>query len=372
MKPSARHHWVRALQTVVVTSAMVAATLTFPAVSRANTYSIDTTASWDGKSTIDPFAFPNTATYGQTVTVPSGATELDSFTFYMSLPSTLVFRGEVYAWNDVTHVATGSALFESPQTHTDTTGVMQAVTFNTGGLKLSAGAKYILFASISRDYAADATSGSGTWAYVGADAYPGGGFYFLNNGGDPNLWTSSTWRGIPNDLVFKAAFGLPDSDLGMTVPADVTTDATSPSGAAVSYALPTATDEDGPATASVSCSPPSGSTFAIGTTTVSCTATDPDDSNSPVSSSFTVTVLGASQQVTNLLAGVQGVGSGKSLSQKVSTAQSLLTQGNNAGACSTLAAFSNEVQAQAGKSISTADASSLLADAQRIESVLSC
>jgi hypothetical protein len=38
----------------------------------------------------------------------------------------------------------------------------------------------------------------------------------------------------------------------------------------------------------------SGSTFAIGTTTVTCkaTATDGDDRNSPVSASFTDTVQG--------------------------------------------------------------------------------
>jgi hypothetical protein len=40
----------------------------------------------------------------------------------------------------------------------------------------------------------------------------------------------------------------------------------------------------------VKCTPPSGSTFAVGTTTVTCTATDADDTNSPVTASFTVTV----------------------------------------------------------------------------------
>ena len=37
--------------------------------------------------------------------------------------------------------------------------------------------------------------------------------------------------------------------------------------------------------------PASGSTFAKGTTTVTCTATDSDDLNSPVSTTFTVTVV---------------------------------------------------------------------------------
>jgi hypothetical protein len=57
------------------------------------------------------------------------------------------------------------------------------------------------------------------------------------------------------------------------VPASITAEATSPSGAAVSYINPTASDlVDG--SVAVSCSPASGSTFALGTTTVLCSATD--------------------------------------------------------------------------------------------------
>ena len=55
--------------------------------------------------------------------------------------------------------------------------------------------------------------------------------------------------------------------------ADVTAFATSAAGAVVAYTLPTATDiVDG--SVAVSCAPVSGSSFAIGTTTVNCSATD--------------------------------------------------------------------------------------------------
>jgi len=66
-----------------------------------------------------------------------------------------------------------------------------------------------------------------------------------------------------------------------------TAEATGPSGAVVNYTSPAthdAVDGDGVA----SCTPASGSTFALGTTTVTCTATDAADNSS--SSSFTVTV----------------------------------------------------------------------------------
>jgi hypothetical protein len=86
-----------------------------------------------------------------------------------------------------------------------------------------------------------------------------------------------------------------DADLGLTnVPADITilTSELGPRGAVVSYSTPTVTDESGDtSTTSVSCTPASGSTFAIGTTKVTCTATDSDDTNSPVSRSFNVTIL---------------------------------------------------------------------------------
>jgi hypothetical protein len=66
--------------------------------------------------------------------------------------------------------------------------------------------------------------------------------------------------------------------------------ASGPSGAIVSYTAPSASDEGGE-TPAVSCAPASGSVFPIGTTTVTCTATDRDDANSPVGATFTVTVL---------------------------------------------------------------------------------
>ncbi|MEA2165885.1 MAG: hypothetical protein QOK37_4012 [Thermoanaerobaculia bacterium] len=68
----------------------------------------------------------------------------------------------------------------------------------------------------------------------------------------------------------------------LTLPANITAEATGPSGAAVSFTV-TATDN-----ASVACTPASGSTFALGTTTVNCTATA---STGTTSGSFTVTVV---------------------------------------------------------------------------------
>jgi hypothetical protein len=66
---------------------------------------------------------------------------------------------------------------------------------------------------------------------------------------------------------------------------NVTVGATSNYGAVVAYALPAATDDF--STPTVSCSPPPGSRFPIGTSTVNCTASD---GVNQTPGSFTVTV----------------------------------------------------------------------------------
>jgi hypothetical protein len=71
------------------------------------------------------------------------------------------------------------------------------------------------------------------------------------------------------------------------VPGDQAVTTANPSGAVVSYATPTATDvvDQNP---TVSCAPSSGSTFPVGQSTVTCTATDATGNHS--SGSFTVDV----------------------------------------------------------------------------------
>jgi hypothetical protein len=73
----------------------------------------------------------------------------------------------------------------------------------------------------------------------------------------------------------------------LTVPADITAEATGASGAVVTFTA-TATDLVDGAITPV-CTPPSGSTFALGATTVSCTATDA--AGNATTKTFTVNVV---------------------------------------------------------------------------------
>ena len=72
----------------------------------------------------------------------------------------------------------------------------------------------------------------------------------------------------------------------LSLPADITTEATSPTGALVTYSASATDGVDGAVTPS--CTPVSGGTFALGLTGVTCTATD--QAGNAASGSFNVTV----------------------------------------------------------------------------------
>ena len=80
------------------------------------------------------------------------------------------------------------------------------------------------------------------------------------------------------------------------IPADISIEAVDANGAVVSYTDPIATDSVDGAVA-VSCAPSSGSFFLLGTSTVTCTATDASGNSS--SDSFTVTVQLLGNQAPN-------------------------------------------------------------------------
>jgi hypothetical protein len=99
--------------------------------------------------------------------------------------------------------------------------------------------------------------------------------------------TSADNRGNTASASFKVTVQDKTAPVISGVPTDISVNASSPSGAIVTFTNPTATDAvDG--TRPVSCAPISGATFALGQTTVDCTATDSHGNSS--SASFKVTV----------------------------------------------------------------------------------
>ena len=76
------------------------------------------------------------------------------------------------------------------------------------------------------------------------------------------------------------------------MPADIAVDTTSGNGRTVTYTPPTATDNEDPHPA-VACTPPSGALFAVGNTTVTCTATDANGNASSATFNVRVTWIDA-------------------------------------------------------------------------------
>ena len=168
----------------------------------------------------------------------------------------------------------------------------------------------------------------------------------------------------------------PDSDLALTnVPGNMTVNATGPGGAVVTYTPPTVVDEDA-VTPNVHCLPKSGSLFAIGETTVTCTVSDADDSNSPVSKMFSVTVNGALAQLEDpLLPDVKAMPASIGrliLVNAVNDMINNLQAGRTASVCSDLTFMTLVVQAWSGDLMTTAQGDTILADINQIIAVLGC
>lgn len=155
------------------------------------------------------------------------------------------------------------------------------------------GGTYRVTAAVGTAWSATFTfASSGTWTYNGQQIAAGVKSVTISG--------SVTSTAQNNKLEVKAGsdydfiwikVSVPDSPADTTAPtisgaANASAEATGPNGAVVTYDV-TATDNvDG--SVAVTCTPPSGSTFPLGTTTVTCTAADSAGNTS--TASFTVTV----------------------------------------------------------------------------------
>jgi hypothetical protein len=158
----------------------------------------------------------------------------------------------------------------------------------------------------------------------------------------------------------------------LELPANLVVDASSASGAAVTFSA-SASDIADPDVA-VTCGATSGTTFPIGVTTVTCTATD--DFGNAATGSFTITVKSASAQVADFQQEVANLdlqeGTETSVQSKLSSALESLAANNVTAACGSLTALVNQVNAQIGKKITAADAQVIVATAERIRATSGC
>ncbi|MBD2536690.1 hypothetical protein H6G97_48575 [Nostoc flagelliforme FACHB-838] len=153
---------------------------------------------------------------GQTFTVPDTDNVLSEFSFFLSdqssNPDVVDFRAFVIKWDESNNTPTGSIVFESTPRSTkkqNSLYPMQEFTFNTGGIELASGGKYLAFLSSLKDLdglADDAWVGESPLSQ-GFDAYSGGQAFLISATDFDSIIRSSWSLDTPNaDLNFKATF----------------------------------------------------------------------------------------------------------------------------------------------------------------------
>lgn len=158
----------------------------------------------------------------------------------------------------------------------------------------------------------------------------------------------------------------------MTVPPNITVDATSPSGALVTYAA-TATDSVDP-NPQVVCDKTSPYLFPLGDTVVACTATDQAGNTHTLP--FTVTVNVSSGTFDGFEDDIEGFGLPNGISnsfiKKIDNAEASWLKGDTTGACEKLASLINEVNAQDGKKLTSSQASEIRNAATTLGAAIGC
>jgi len=155
----------------------------------------------------------------------------------------------------------------------------------------------------------------------------------------------------------------------LSVPASITVNATGVSGAVVNYLLNAA---DNVAVTSVDCTKKSGSVFPIGSTSVTCTASDA--AGNSTSENFLVTVLDAHTQMSNLIQYVLDLGlpngTTNPLINQLEAAFGSFGSDNHV-ACVKMADFVDMVSTK-GRDIPLGSSVYMASEATRIENVLGC
>lgn len=203
-----------------------------------------------------------------------------------------------------------------------------------------------------------------------ADPYPA----FLGKG---DQWFADTVH--PNDAGHAAIADALAAALGpvgasgaptLSVPGTIRVDATSSRGTRVNYDASAVDDRD--PHPQLGCVPRSGARFAIGLTTVSCSAADSD--GNLTRAAFKVSVHGAGRQLRDLVRRVGASGlpakRGRELRRKLRQTQAGVARGAKRTARLLLVRFAAAVRREAGAGLTVAEASDLISRARRIRAVL--
>jgi hypothetical protein len=192
--------------------AFVGATLSLGLIeyNPAQALTLDTAPSWDGSNSISRWGVMDTSTYGQTFTVTGPDNVLQDFSFQIGTTSSPIpFAAYVAEWNGgLTGNIVGSLLYNSGlQSFSNAGPGFSQVSFNTGGIQLNTGSKYVAFLSTSGFQSGQPISTTVFGgSFFGADDYADGEFVFYNTSNDFAPLLNSNWETFGNfgDAAFKA------------------------------------------------------------------------------------------------------------------------------------------------------------------------
>jgi hypothetical protein len=154
----------------------------------------------------------------------------------------------------------------------------------------------------------------------------------------------------------------------LQLPPPITVNATSARGRTVSYAV-TATDDSGAAPSTV-CTPPSGSRFPVGVTTVTCTATDAEQLSA--TGSFAVTVVDPLEPVCGALQYARGITEKNRLVAILNTAADGLQQAGRSSDATTIRNLVKKVKSSAYATIRPALRRTVVATVDRVSARACC
>jgi|GEM_PF-1036665 len=144
---------------------------------------------------------PETPTIGQTFVVPVGQTAISSFSIRMAaVPATVVFRGELMAWDTVNDRATGAVLYQSADVSTSGATVQDINFTIPGGATVVPGQTYVIIATTVNSVGPP--SDHGDVSYSTGDPLPGVSAVYLNAPNVQANFTTATWDTTlsPKDL----------------------------------------------------------------------------------------------------------------------------------------------------------------------------
>ncbi len=158
---------------------------------------INTYPGWNGSDTISSFGYPNTATYGEAITTPAGASNVSSISFWLNEATGFEFQAFIAPWDNNNYLIPGGlagATYLSPIQTVSSGGTLKEYTISGFSAPVTAGTIYMFGLTIDNVYNQDAQFGAGS---QGGDIFAGGNstYYFAwnNDSGNGSL-LGSNWN----------------------------------------------------------------------------------------------------------------------------------------------------------------------------------